>query len=302
MTTWRLKGVFASLVTPVDEDGHVLQDVLAELTGFLIDRKVNGLCIGDFWSEYPNFGMEDRKLIISVVTDAARGRVPILSTISAGTMTQTMALACHSAEAGCAALLVGTPHFYAYEQRDLETFFRKIFSSVNLPCLLYGLPAHTNPIEIDTLQRLLLTATNLIGFKDASGETKYLPRLAMAREQSDFSLLVGDDRLDYTALTAGWDGAVSGAACLCPELVVKLYERFRAGDRHQAEQSQVILDELLLELAKFPQPWGLRIGLGVRGIPTGPLPLPLSLPRKQQVTQFRDWLAGWLERHRDIFS
>ena len=83
MTTWRLKGVFASVVTPVDEDGHPLQDVLTELTRFLIDRKVSGLCIGDAVSEYPSFALEERKLIISVAVDAARGRVPILSTISA---------------------------------------------------------------------------------------------------------------------------------------------------------------------------------------------------------------------------
>jgi dihydrodipicolinate synthase/N-acetylneuraminate lyase len=300
--TLKLTGVFASLVTPVDDDGHPLPEALTELTEFLIARGVSGLCVGGVASEYVNFDVQDRKVMISTVTQAATGRVPILSAIGASTMHRISQLACHSAEAGCAALLVAPPHFYRYEQRDLETFFRKIGSSTTLPCLIYSLPGHSNPLDIDTSQRLLLTAQNMIGLTDASGETKYLPRLAMAREQSDFSLLVADDLLDCAALGAGWDGMVSSAACLCPELVAKLYKAFRNGDRRLAQEYQTILEELLQELSQLPEPWGLRVGLGVRGIPTGPLALPLAPFRKQQIAQFREWLAGWLDRRREIFG
>ncbi|MFB3903065.1 MAG: dihydrodipicolinate synthase family protein [Acidobacteriota bacterium] len=300
--TLKLSGIFAALVTPVDEEGAVSPEILEELVDFVVDRGVTGICLGGATSEYVHFDLEDRKRIITTTTKRAASRVPVLSAVGASTLNRVLELARHSADMGCTALLIPAPHFFHYEERDLETFFRKVFSSVSLPCLIYDLPSYTNPLEVDTIQRLLLTAQNVIGLKDSSGVTRYQARLAMAKEQSDFSLLVGDDRLLYSGLAAGWDGAVSGAACLCPELLVKLYQQFRNGDRARAKQYQTLLDELVGEISKVPFPWGIRVGLGVRGIPTGPLPLPLAPVRKQQIIQLREWLPGWLERNTELLT
>lgn len=300
--TLKLSGIFAALVTPVDEEGIVSSEILEELTDFVVGRGVTGICLGGATSEYIHFDLPDRKRIITTVAKKAAGRVPLLSAVGASTLSRVLELARHSADMGCTALLVPAPHFFHYEERDLETFFRKVFSSVSLPCLIYDLPGFTTPLEIDAIQRLLLTAQNVVGLKDSSGVTRYQARLAMAKEQSDYSLLVGDDRLLYSGLAAGWDGAVSGVACLCPELLVRLYREFRNGDRAGAKQYQALLDELTGEILKLPFPWGIRVGLGVRGIPTGPLPLPLAAVRKQQIIQFRDWLPGWLDRNRELLA
>ncbi len=300
--TLKLSGIFAALVTPVDEEGIVSSEILEELTDFVVGRGVAGICLGGATSEYIHFDLADRKRIITTVAKKVAGRIPLLSAVGASTFTRVLELARHSADMGCTALLVPAPHFFHYEERDLETFFRKVFSSVSLPCLIYDLPGFTTPLEIDTIQRLLLTAQNVVGLKDSTGVSRYQARLAMAKEQSDYSLLVGDDRLVYSGLAAGWDGAVSGIACLCPELLVKLYQEFRNGDRAGAKQYQAMLDELAGEISKLPFPWGIRVGLGVRGIPTGPLPLPLAPVRKQQIIQFRDWLPGWLDRNRELIK
>jgi len=300
--TLKLTGIFAALVTPVDEDGALSPEILEELVDFVVGRGVAGICLGGATSEYVHFDLADRKRIITTAAKRVQGRVPVLSAIGASTLARVLDLARHSADMGCSALLVPTPHFYHYEERDLETFFRKVFSSVSLPCLIYDLPGFTNPLEVDTVQRLLLTAQNVIGLKDSSGVTRYQARLAMAKEQSDFSLLVGDDHLLYSGLAAGWDGAVSGIACLCPELLVRLHKEFRNGDRTAAKQCQTTLDELIGEISKLPFPWGIRVGLGVRGIPTGPLPLPLAPVRKQQIIQFREWFPGWMERNAELLA
>ncbi|HXK60523.1 MAG TPA: dihydrodipicolinate synthase family protein [Acidobacteriota bacterium] len=296
--TLRLSGIFSALVTPVDEEGRVSSEALREIVDFVISRGVAGICIGGATSEYVHYDLAERKQIITRVAEAAAGRVPLISAIGASTFDRVLALARHSAESGCNALLVPTPHFYRYEERDFETFFRKVFSAAPLPCLIYDLPQFSNPVQTETIQRLLLTAQNVVGLKDSTGQTAHLSRLAMAREQGDFSLFVGDDQLIYSGLAAGWDGAISGVACLCPEILVRLYNEFRKGDRTKAKQYQETLNELLEELSKLPFPWGIRVGLGVRGIPTGGLPLPLSPHRRQQINRFREWLPGWLQRNR----
>jgi hypothetical protein len=50
------------------------------------------------------------------------------------------------------------------------------------------------------------------------------------------------------------------------------------------------------QLSVFPTPWGIRLGLQVRGIDTGPLPLPMTAERQRQAAAFQAWMRGWLER------
>jgi dihydrodipicolinate synthase/N-acetylneuraminate lyase len=97
-------------------------------------------------------------------------------------------------------------------------------------------------------------------------------------------------------LVAGWDGGISGVAGFCPELVVAVYRSFAAGLLDEAARLQGLLDELIVRIAPFPTPWGIKIGLAARGIDTGPLPLPLTATRRQQVTAFAEWFQGWLPR------
>lgn len=58
-----------------------------------------------------------------------------------------------------------------------------------------------------------------------------------------------------------------------------------------------LLDELIGRLSPFPTPWGIRVGLAARGIDIGPLPLPVTPLRKEQITAFTKWLPAWLQRN-----
>jgi len=118
---------------------------------------------------------------------------------------------------------------------------------------------------------------------------------AQARQDRDWTLLVGDDRLLRTGMQAGWNGGISGVACCCPELLVALASSCRESDTTKASELQRQLDEFVQRLSVFPTPWGIRIALAARGIPTGPLPLPLTPARERQIAEFQAWLMPWME-------
>lgn len=292
----RITGLFAALITPLREDGGVDYDIYEDLISFVLERGVDGICVGGATSEYVGFDLAERKELITRAGRRIGGRGRFLCGVGTHSMERTLQLARHAQDSGAAAVLVPAPHFYPYDQRDLDSFFRKVCSSIQLPCLLYNLPQFTSPLELDTIIRLLLTAENVCGIKDSSGDPKAINRLHLAREQSDFSLLVGNDRLIATALASGWDGIISGCACLLPELLAELYAKCRAKDRGGSETCQARLDEVIAELDRLPFPWGIRVGLELRGFPSGPLPLPLAPFRKPQVLQLRSWLSDWMDR------
>ncbi|MDA2924745.1 dihydrodipicolinate synthase family protein, partial [Acidobacteria bacterium AH-259-L09] len=285
--------------TPLDAQGKIDLKAFEQLIDFLLAGGIDGICVGGATSEYPHFELEERKALIACAAQKTRGRATLLSAIGASSLSRVLALGEHAAQEGSQAVLLPMPYFYRYEQEDLESFCREICRSLPLPCLLYNLPDFTNPLDLETSIRLLREEPALIGIKDSSGNREALTRFVQARNEDDFSLLVGYDSSIFLALASGWDGFVSGVANLCPELLVKEYRSFRAGDRAAAQDCQQLLDTIIAEVDKLPVPWGIRVGLEVRGISTGPLSLPLSSARRQQVEAFRDWFARWRVRNAD---
>jgi 4-hydroxy-tetrahydrodipicolinate synthase len=255
---------------------------------------VEGLVVGGGTAEYPHFDLEDRKRLIAAAARRASGKVLLLAGIGASTIFATLELGRAARDLGCNGLLLPMPHFFHYEQQDLKAFCSTVSRELRTPLILYNLPAFTNPLDSETAIQLLHEEEHIVGVKDSSGDRQNLWRLAQARGDNAFSLIVGDDALALDALEAGWDGIISGIACFVPELVLSQFRNFQGGDVGAARHFQALLDQLIEEVIKLPIPWGIRLGLEIRGIPNGPLPLPLSALRKQQIADYRDWLAHWL--------
>jgi 4-hydroxy-tetrahydrodipicolinate synthase len=200
-------------------------------------------------------------------------------------------------EAGSRALLLPMPMFFRYQQEDLEAFCAYVSRALRAPCLLYNLPDFTNGLAPETVLNLLRAEEFIVGIKDSSGQIENLATFATARNGQPWSLLVGDDRLLRKGLECGWDGGISGVAGFCPELLIALYRSVVNDRQDETARLEVLLDELIEHLAPFPTPWGIRVGLAARGLDTGPLPLPATAARQEQIAAFTEWLRAWLRRH-----
>jgi 4-hydroxy-tetrahydrodipicolinate synthase len=185
------------------------------------------------------------------------------------------------------------PHFFHYSQDDLVAYTQTVCRAVPMPFLLYNLPSFTGAITPSKAIRLMRTIPNLIGIKDSSGKRQNLKLFGKASEEPSRSILVGDDCLLLDALEAGWHGTVSGIGCFAPELIVAVYRSFRAGELERAAALHGTLNALIKEIVRLPIPWGVRIGLEARGIPSGPMHLPLSKTRMQQIETLQEWLRNW---------
>jgi len=291
----RLAGLFAAVVTPIDDRGQLDLDTFDRLVDAAVDSGASGICIAGATGEYPHFESPDRKRVIR----RAAARLPrdraLLVGIGGSSMRHTIELGHEAMDAGSRALLLPMPMFFRYEQQDLAAFAENVSLDLKGPTLLYDLPGFTNGLEPETVLDLLRSQPFIVGIKDSSGCEDHLGQFASERGQDPWTLLVGDDRLFTDGLRAGWNGGVSGIAGICPELLVGLYRSFREGRHDEIVRFQGLLDELIDRISIFPTPWGIRIGLAARGIDTGMLPLPLTSPRRAQIEAFTAWLPGWLE-------
>ena len=293
----KLSGVFAALITPLDGRGNVDYRVFDRLIDFLVQREVDGVAVGGATGEYPHFDVEGRKKLISRAAQRLAAGKALLAGIGTSSIHTTLELGRHAAQSGCRALLIPAPHFFQYEQHDLAAYCRTVSRALQVPCLLYNLPAFTNGLQCETSIHLMQEEEYIIGIKDSSGDRMSLARLAGADCRDRISLLAGNDSLLLGALDAGWDGVISGIAGFLPELIVSLYRNFRAGELESARNCQMLLDGLIEEIVKLPIPWAVRVGLEVRGLPNGPLHVPLSEIRTRGIEAFRVWFSRWLPEH-----
>ena len=291
-----IAGLYAAVATPIHEDGGIDLSTFDRLVDFLVEAGVSGLCIGGATGEYPHFETADRKAIIRRAAERLPRDRTLLVGIGAPSMRHVVELGEAAMAAGSRALLLPMPMFFRYQQDDLAAFCASASRVLRAPCLLYNLPDFTNGLAPETVLTLLRSEEFIVGVKDSSGEETHLEAFSTARDGRDWTLLVGDDRLLHRGIRAGWDGGISGVAGFCPELLVALYRSLIVKRDEEAARLQGLLGELIAQLAPFPTPWGIRIGLAARGIDTGPLPLPVTSTRQCQIAAFREWLPSWLDR------
>lgn len=288
-------GVFAALVTPIDDAGRVDLAAFDRVIEFVMERGVSGVVVGGGTAEYPDFEIAERARLAARAVERIAGRGPVITCVGTASIHSTLRLAEIAAATGSDALLVPMPYFFRYDQQDLAAFCEQVCQSVSAPCLLYNLPSFTNGLAVETAVQLLESVPNLVGLKDSSGDKGNLDPLAQARRNGGFSLFVGDDNLLLDALRAGWDGVVSGIACFAPELITAVYRSHEAGQEGQAAAYQAALDALIEEIVRLPIPWGVRVGLAARGVPNGPMHLPPSGERRRQMQALSGWLSRWAE-------
>jgi len=291
-------GLFAAVPTPVDDDGRVNLGAFERVVQFVMEAGVDGICLGGATGEYPHFETAERMAIIRHVARLLPDDRALLTGVGGPSMRHTLDVGRTAIEAGCRALLLPMPMFFRYEQHDLQAFAVEVSRALAAPVLLYDLPDFTNGLDPATVIALLKDEQFIVGIKDSSGVAEHLSAYAAARADRDWTLLVGHDELLLDGLRAGWNGTVSGIACFCPELPLAIYRSCSTGDIEGARRLQALLDEVVVQLGALPAPWGIRIALDVRGFNMGPLPLPLSASRREQVDRYREWLPGWMENVR----
>ena len=289
-----VSGLFVALPTPIRRDGRVDLPTLDRLVDLVVDAGVDGVCIGGATSEYPHFDVSDRVAVVERVADRLPADVPLLVGVGASSISRVVELGHVAAASGARAVLLPMPMFFKYDQEDLRMYCAEVARRLPAPCLLYDLPDFTSALSVDTTLALLHEEALIVGIKDSSGRADNLATLALAPGRDAWTLLVGDNRLLRRALDAGWDGGVSGVAACCPELLVALLRSIRQQRTDEAARLGELVVEVISHLSVLPTPWGIRIALAARGFDTGPLPLPLTSARRQQIETLQKWFEAFV--------
>ena len=233
-----IKGIIAAMQTPMFEDGSLNE---AEMRN-QINREIEDGCDGIFClgtnGEFYILSFEEKVRVMEIFVEEAKGRVPVYAGTGCISTAETIALSKKAQEIGVDVLSVITPYFAAISQDELYAHYKAVAEAVDLPIVMYNIPARTGAALAPATVGKLADIKNIAGVKDSSGNFNNILQYIAATKDKDFAVLSGNDGLILDCLKNGGRGGVAGCANVYPRTMASIYDCFAAGDLEKAQEYQ----------------------------------------------------------------
>jgi 4-hydroxy-tetrahydrodipicolinate synthase len=265
-------GCTVALVTPF-RDGKVDEAELRRLVEWHITQGTPVLSPVGTTGESPTLSHEEHERVIGVVVETAAGRAKVLPGTGSNSTAEAIRLTRFAHRAGADGALLVAPYYNRPNQEGLYRHFAAIAECVDLPMVLYNIPARTGRnVEPETVERLAAISP-IVAVKEASGSLDQVSELLV---RTQLTILSGDDSLTLPMLAVGAEGVVSVAANLVPCDVIALVEAYQRGEVAEARRRHRRLFPLCRDLLGLaPNPVPVKAALALLGYGSGELRLPL---------------------------
>src|SRR5712671_5384783 len=163
-----ITGSLVAIVTPMHEDGKLDLPRFRKLIDWHAAEGSDGIVVVGTTGESPTVDFDEHKELIRVAVQHSRGRIPIIAGTGGNSTAEAIELTESAKQAGATACLSVVPYYNKPTQEGMYRHFRKIAETVDLPMILYNVPARTvADLQNDTVMRLA-QVPGIIGIKDAT--------------------------------------------------------------------------------------------------------------------------------------
>lgn len=278
MSEAQFHGVFPYLVSPIGVSGDVDAEVLTRLCEDLINAGVHGLTPLGSTGEFAYLSWVQRRRVVEVVVQAARGRVPVVAGVASTTIADAVAQAREFERLGCNGILAILEAYFPIPDEGVFNYFTAIAEAVSIPVVLYTNPNfQRSDLSLPVIERLS-HVPNICYLKDASFNTGRLLSV-INRVEGRMQVFAASAHIPVCVMLIGGVGWMAGPACVAPQQSVELYELCRRGDWATAIERQRPLWKLNQAFAKYNLAACIKGALELQGYAVGsPLPPQALLP------------------------
>ena len=232
MKAVEIKGIIPPIITPMNDDESIN---VAELRA-QVNRQIEGgvhaiFCFGTNGEGYILNGKE-KELVLRTVIEETNGRVPVYAGTGCISTKETIEQSKMAQSLGADVLSIITPSFAAASQNELYEHYKAVAEAVDMPIVLYNIPARTGNALAPATVAKLAQIDNIVGAKDSSGNfTNILAYIdaGKSKKNGTFSTLSGNDQLIVWNLLAGGTGGIAGCANVYPHVMASIYNLFMEG-------------------------------------------------------------------------
>ena len=267
--TSSLSGVLVALATPFAADGSVDEATLRALVDRTIEGGVHGVVACGSTGEFSALTGDERRLVVETVVDQAARRVPVIAQTGSTSTTEAIQLARHAQSVGADIIMPVAPYYEPLTLAETTHYLRRVAGSVDIPVMLYNLPAATGvDLSPDTVATLVREVENIRYIKNTTPDMAQAAQLI--HHYGDLvGTFIGWDTLILSALTSGAAGVMAGTANAIPAEIVAVHDAVKAGDLEAAHEVWARIYPLLDTALTTSYVAAVKAALNAVGFPAG---------------------------------
>ncbi|MDR2641379.1 MAG: 4-hydroxy-tetrahydrodipicolinate synthase [Planctomycetaceae bacterium] len=281
-------GLSVAMITPF-KNGEVDYGKLEEQVQYQIDAGTTAVVPVGTTGESPTLSYEEHEGVIRAVVNTAKGKIKVIAGTGSNSTDEAIYLTKFAEKAGVDAALLVAPYYNKPTQEGFYQHYKTVAENVGIPICIYNIPSRCGKnIEPETIIRLA-EIPNITLIKEATGS---MDQTSAIIENTDLTVLSGDDSLTLPIMSIGGRGVISVVGNIVPQEVIKLCKAFDNGDINVAREIHYKIFKLcrnMLTLSTNPIP--IKAAMKILGRDTGELRLPLTPLTQNEELKLRETLT-----------
>lgn len=286
-----LRGVLTALATPFDQDEAIDVNALKRVVDRSVKAGVDGVVAAGSTGEVGALSSDERLLLINTVVEQVAGRVPVIAQTGATSTAEAIRLSLAAQRSGADVLMLITPYYEPLSVAETVAYLKDVAEAVDLPVMLYNIPAVTGVnLDPDTVRSLATEVDNVRYIKDSSANWEQA--LQLIHHHSDvIGTFIGWDVYLYSALVEGAAGVMAGTANVVPNEIVEVSRLIAGGDLTGALARWKALYPVIDSLLSVPFIPAVKAGMALQGEPVGVPRRPTAALPTELVDRIREALS-----------
>jgi len=281
-----IQGVITAMATPFTGSGAVDTDAARRLAAHLFEHGSTGLVIAGTTGECPTLTDEEEIVLLRAVREEVGEEALLICGTRTNDTRHSGELTRMAAEAGADAALVVVPYYNKPNREGIRAHFESVAGAVpELPVVMYNIPSRVIVnADPELLGELGRDVPNIVAVKQAN-DADLAPIEGLA-------VLAGNDNTFLRVLEFGGAGGIVVASHLVGDRMREMWDAARAGDLDRARAVDAELDPVYEGLAVTTNPIPVKTALGMVGLASDRLRLPLIPADAEQRAAIRTALEG----------
>ncbi|BDQ29252.1 Dihydrodipicolinate synthase DapA [Helicobacter ailurogastricus] len=220
----------SALITPFKPDLKVDEATFASLIERQIRLGMDACVPTGTTGESATLSHEEHMRCIEIALEVCKPKgVKVLAGVGSNATSESIMLAKFAQKAGADALLCVSPYYNRPTQQGLFEHYKAIANAVQIPLILYDVPARTGTqIAVETAVKLFNEVPNIVGIKEASGQAQRL--VDFSHFAPEMQIYSGEDKLNHIIMASGGVGVISVTGNLLPDKISALVRANLQGD------------------------------------------------------------------------
>jgi 4-hydroxy-tetrahydrodipicolinate synthase len=285
----KIEGMIPPIVVPFTAKGGVDEAAFRGDLRYLVSKGVDGFSSGGSTGEGAVLSDSELVRCLEIVMEEKPKGMPIVAGVIRNSTQDVIKCALDAKRLGADAILVTPVSYFGSTFEGNYGFFKDIAKAVKLPIIIYNV-VPTNIIGQEDFLKLL-EIDEVFGIKQVD-PVRHAETSALCLSVKKARVFSACDQMLYGTYVSGSAGAISALVTIAPELCVKQWKAFKAGDQKTAMEIQQKLVPIVRTYLLRPFPGRVKELLNLQGRNVGKGRLPNIMPSKKEREEMVKALKG----------